>query len=84
MPSHTEINPNEIYTTSETQNILKISNSTMKRLLKKGLIKANKIGGQYRITGKELLRLVSPQMERKAVSAYQKLKKNIKNKIKSL
>ena len=83
MPSHTEINPNEIYTTSETQNILKISNSTMKRLLKKGLIKANKIGGQYRITGKELLRLVSPQMERKAVSAYQKLKKNIKNKIKS-
>lgn len=78
-----EINPNEIYTTSETQSLLKISNSTLKRLLKRGLIKANKIGGQYRITGKELLRLVSPQIERKAVSAYQKLKKNIKNKIKN-
>lgn len=78
-----EINPNEVYTTSETQNFLKISNSTLKRLLKRGLIKANKIGGQYRITGKELLRLVSPQIERKAVSAYQKLKKNIKNKIRS-
>ncbi len=77
------IDPNDIYTTEETQDLLKISNSTMKRLLKKGLIKANKIGGQYRITGKELLRLISPQIERKAVGAYQKLKKNIKNKISS-
>ena len=78
-----EINPKEVYTTSETQDLLKISSSTMKRLLKRGLIKANKIGGQYRITGKELLRLVSPQIERRAVGAYQKLKKGIKNKIKS-
>lgn len=78
-----EINPNEVYTTGETQNLLKISNSTLKRLLKRGLIKANKIGGQYRITGKELLRLVSPRIERKAVKVYQKLKKNIKNKIRS-
>jgi len=78
-----EINPKEVYTTSETQDLLKISSSTMKRLLKRGLIKANKIGGQYRITGKELLRLVSPRIERKAVSAYQKIKKDIKNKVKS-
>jgi len=76
------INPNEIYTTDETRRLLKISNSTMKRLLKKGLIKANKIGGQYRILGKELLRLVSPKVERKAVTVYQKLKKRVKNKIK--
>ena len=74
-----EINPNEIYTTQETQDILKISNSTMKRLLKKGLIKANKIGGQYRILGKEILKSVSPTVERQAVLTYQKLKRKIKN-----
>ena len=76
------INPNEIYTTNETRHLLKISNSTMKRLLKRGLIKANKIGGQYRILGKELLRLISPKVERKAVIVYQKLKKRVKNKLK--
>ncbi len=78
-----EINPNEIYTTQETQDLLKVSSSTMKRLLKKGLIKANKIGGQYRIMGKEILKAVSPSIERKAVSTYQKFKKKIKRKIKS-
>ena len=78
-----EINPNEVYTTGETQDLLKISNSTMKRLLKRGLIKANKIGGQYRILGKEILRAVSPAVERKAVNVYQKLKKDIKRKVKT-
>jgi excisionase family DNA binding protein len=77
------INENEVYTTAEAQKALKISNSTIKRLLKKGLIRANKIGGQYRIMGKELLRLVSPKMERKAVFAYQDLKKKVKSKIKN-
>jgi len=78
-----KINPNEIYTTSETQNLLKISNSTMKRLLKRGLIKANKIGGQYRIMGKEILKALSPALERQAVRTYQKLKKKIKKKVKN-
>ncbi len=77
-----EIKPNSIYTTKETEEILKISNSTIKRLLKKGIIKANKVGGQYRILGKEILRLVSPKTERKAVSVYQKIKKKAKDKIK--
>lgn len=78
-----EINPNEVYTTAETQKALKVSSSTVKRLLKKGIIRANKIGGQYRIMGKEILRVVSPKIERQAVSAYQKLKKEVKAKIKS-
>jgi excisionase family DNA binding protein len=78
-----EINPNGVYTTNETQELLKISSSTMKRLLKRGLVRANKIGGQYRIMGKELLRLVSPTAERRAVRTYQKLKKQIKTKIKT-
>ena len=75
------IDPNEIYTTQETQDFLKISSSTMKRLLKKGLIKANKIGGQYRILGKEILRTVSPTIERQAVQTYQRIKKKIKKKL---
>ena len=78
-----EINPNEVYTTSETQDLLKVSNSTMKRLLKRGLIRANKIGGQYRILGKEILQAVSPTIERRAVHTYQRLKKKIKKRIKN-
>jgi len=76
-----EIKPNSVYTTNETKEILKISTSTIKRLLKKGIIKANKVGGQYRILGKEILRLVSPKAERKVVSIYQKIKRKAKEKI---
>ncbi len=76
-----EINPNEIYTTEETRQLLKISTSTIKRILKGGLIRANKVGGQYRILGKELLRIVSPKVERKAVAEYQGFKKKVKEQI---
>ena len=77
-----KINPHEVYTTDETRTLLKISPSTIKRMLKSGAIRANKVGGQYRILGKELLRLISPHVERKAVRVYQKIKKRIKNKVK--
>lgn len=76
-----EINPNEVYTTQETRSLLKISESTVKRLLKRGAIKANKVGGNYRILGKELLRILSPKVERRAVSLYQRLKNKAKAKI---
>ena len=76
-----KIKPNSIYTTNETKMFLKISDSTIKRLLKRGIIKANKVGGQYRILGKEILRLVSPKVERRAVGFYQKLKRKAKGKI---
>lgn len=72
-----EIKPNEIYTTQETQTLLKISSSTIKRLLKKGLIRANKVGGQYRILGKEIIRLVSPELEEKAGRKYMALKRKV-------
>lgn len=72
-----EIKPNAVYTTAETQKLLKISNSTIKRLLKKGLIKANKIGGQYRILGKEIFRLVSPELEKSAIKSYLKMKQRV-------
>lgn len=76
-----EINPNTIYTTAETQKLLKISNSTIKRMFKTGLIKANKVGGQYRILGKEILRLVSPEMEQQAIKSYLNIKKKVVNTI---
>ena len=76
-----EIRPNAIYTTSEAQKLLKISNSTIKRMLKSGLIKANKVGRQYRILGKEILRLVSPEIERQATKSYLDIKKKVVDKI---
>ena len=76
-----KIKPNSVYTTNETKIFLKISDSTIKRLLKKGILRANKVGGQYRILGKEILRMVSPKTERRAVSFYQKVKKGAKDKI---
>ena len=69
-----EIKPNEIYTTEEARDFLKISESTIKRLLKKGMIKAYKVGGRYRIWGSEILRLVSPEVESKVYKAYKKVK----------
>jgi excisionase family DNA binding protein len=77
-----EIKPNAVYTTSETEALLKISNSTLKRLLKKGLLKANKVGKQYRILGLEILKLVSPQVEKQAIRAYLGLKHKVIEKTK--
>lgn len=67
-----EIKFNEVYTTQEAQKILKISPSTVMRLIKKGIIRSAKVGKQYRILGKELLRLVSPNLEDKVGKAYNK------------
>lgn len=76
-----EVKPNAIYTTSETEQLLKVSNSTMKRLLKRGILNANKVGGQYRILGKEILKLVSPVAGKKAKKTYLSLKKRVKDRI---
>ena len=67
-----EIKPNEVYTTQEAQQFLKISPSTTMRLIKKGIIRTAKVGKQYRILGKEILRLVSPRLEDKVGKAYNK------------
>lgn len=76
-----EIRPLGVYTTEETRAVLRISESTIKRMLKKGLLRANKVGGQYRILGKEILRVLSPDLEKEAVDSYLKLKKKVVNKI---
>ncbi len=67
-----EINQNEIYTIEETQKLLKVSRSTLLRLIKKGLIRTAKVGRQYRIMGKEILRTVSPKLEDKVGKFYNK------------
>ena len=76
-----EIKNDAVYTTGEAQKLLKISNSTIKRLLKSGLIRANKVGGQYRIMGKEILRLVSPEVEKKAIKSYLDIKQKVVDEI---
>ncbi|MEK7514323.1 MAG: helix-turn-helix domain-containing protein [Patescibacteria group bacterium] len=76
-----EIKSHAVYTTEETRKFLKISQSTIKRLLKKGLIKANKVGGQYRILGKEIFRVISPNLERKATTSYLGFKKKVVSEI---
>ena len=76
-----DINPNQVYTTEEARDFLRISERTIKRHLKAGLIRANKVGGRYRIMGRELLRLVSPEAEVKAVNLYQRFKRKAKKKI---
>ena len=67
-----EIKANEVYTPQETQKILKISHSTMTRMIKKGLLRAARVGKQYRIMGKELLRILSPQIEDTVGKLYNK------------
>lgn len=69
-----EIKPNGVYTTEEVQGLLKISESTVKRLLKKGIIRASKVGKQYRIMGWEILKILMPEFEKKAEEAYMSLK----------
>jgi excisionase family DNA binding protein len=49
---------NEIYTLKEAEEILKLSRSTILRLIKKNQLKTVKIGRQHRILGQEILKLV--------------------------
>ncbi len=76
-----EINPKEVYTTKEAKDFLKVSSSTFKRLLKKGIIKAYKVGGTYRIWGDEILSLVSPKVGKKVYKVYSKIKEKTRKTI---
>lgn len=67
-----EIKADEVYTPKETQNLLKVSPSTMTRLIKKGLIRAAKVGKQYRIMGRDILRVLSPEFEDTVGKLYNK------------
>jgi excisionase family DNA binding protein len=74
-----EIRENEVYTPKETQALLKVSSSTMTRLIKNGLIRSAKVGKQYRIMGKEILRMLSPKLEDRIGKVYNKGRRWIHN-----
>lgn len=76
-----EIKPNEVYTTEEARSFLKVSESTIKRMLKKGIIKAHKVGGTYRIWGSEILILVSPKLESSVYKKYAKVREKVRDTI---
>jgi excisionase family DNA binding protein len=67
-----EIKEGEAYTHEEVQAILKVSSSTVTRMIKKNLIHAAKVGKQYRVMGKELLRVLSPKLEDRVGKVYNK------------
>jgi hypothetical protein len=73
-----EIKPNQIYTPKETRDFLKVSESTMKRMIKRGIISAFKVSGQYRILGREILRLISPEAVKPTEKIYLDLKEKVK------
>ena len=79
-----EIKEQEIYTSDETKSLLKISQSTFLRLVKKGVIRAYKVGGQYRILGREILHLFSPQLEEKAATVYRTVRNGVKRRLEKI
>ncbi|OGC22572.1 hypothetical protein A3J90_06560 [candidate division WOR-1 bacterium RIFOXYC2_FULL_37_10] len=68
-----QLNESEIYTSEEAQKLLKISDSTFRRLIKRGVLRAAKIGGQYRVLGRHILLLLSPDLPQKVRKAYEKV-----------
>lgn len=76
-----KIQPHKIYTPKETRDFLKVSESTMKRMLKGGIIKAYKVSGQYRIWGSEILSLVSPKLESGVYKVYKGIRDNTRKAI---
>ena len=77
-----EIKPGKIYTPKEARDFLKISESTMKRMIKGGIINTYKVSGQYRIWGRDILKIVSPKAVMKGDRVYLKIKETVKSAIK--
>uniref|UniRef100_A0A7V3J911 DNA-binding protein n=1 Tax=candidate division CPR3 bacterium TaxID=2268181 RepID=A0A7V3J911_UNCC3 len=67
------LNEDAVYTPQETISILKISDSTFRRLVRKGVLKAAKIGGQYRVLGRHILALLNPSLPGKVKKAYRRV-----------
>lgn len=64
------VEEHEVYTPQETIALLKISDSTFRRLIRKGVLRAAKIGGQYRILGKHILQILNPSLPSKVKKTY--------------
>jgi len=57
-----------LYRLEEARNIIKISDSTIRRYMKSGLLKYQKFGREYRITETALMEFVSARNEQKTKS----------------
>jgi excisionase family DNA binding protein len=68
-----KLDESEVYTAEEAQKIMKISDSTFRRLVKRGVLQAGKIGGQYRVLGRNILKLLNPSLPGKVRMAYHKV-----------
>jgi len=53
------IEPNEVYTTKEVAELLKVSLPTIKRMLKDKRLKSTRIGKQHRFLGRDLLDMLT-------------------------
>lgn len=58
-----EIKEHAVYTHQEVQILLKVSPSTLTRMIKSGTLRSAKVGRQHRIMGKELLRILLPAVQ---------------------
>jgi len=67
------VQEHEVYTPQETIALLKISDSTFRRLIRKGALRAAKIGGQYRILGRHILQLLNPSLPGRVRKVYKKV-----------
>jgi len=67
------VHEHQVYTPQEVQQALKISDSTFRRLIRKGVLRAAKIGGQYRILGRNILQLLDPSLPGKVKRVYRKI-----------
>lgn len=67
-----KIEEDQLYTPKEVQAYLKVSSSTMTRMIKKGLILAARVGKQYRIRGAEILIFLMPQIASKVRYKYRR------------
>lgn len=54
-----ELHEKEIYTIEEVAQILKISQTTVRRKIKTGELKSRRLGRLHRVSGTELKRLIS-------------------------
>jgi excisionase family DNA binding protein len=73
------VDEHEVYTPKEAITILKISDSTFRRLIRSGVLRAGKIGGQYRVLGREILRILNPSLPQKIKRTYQKVLEKVGN-----
>lgn len=67
-----KIDEDLLYTPKEVQAYLKVSQSTMMRMIKNGLILAARVGKQYRIRGAEILIFLNPKLAVKLRREYRK------------